>query len=408
MISYDEAVDLVTSHLTSLPPVNVPLAEAGGKILAENIPAEFDLPPADCSAMDGYAFALSGLASSQGLREVGFVPAGSCYSEPVATGEAVRIMTGAPLPPGCDTVVPMEDVVVKDGLVQVPTPPPLGSNVRYRGEEIKTGATVLATGSQLYSGSIGLLAAAGRDHVSVYPAPRVAILSTGDELVELGEKPDSGKIVNSNALMLAARLREEGFLPELLGIARDNRHDLESRLRRGLACDLLITSGGISVGDHDYVQEMLTQLGFEKIFWKVAIKPGKPVLFGRIGTLPVFGLPGNPAASAATYELLVRPALRILAGYHDPLAPRLRVRLLEAVRGGGQRQQFIWGQLVIDNGELCLLPSRIRSSGQNRSLHGAQALLPVAIDSPDLAAGSHVEVILLRLPPGPLLQSAPC
>ena len=402
MISYDEAIALVLKHLTPLPPVEVPLAAAGNRVLAENIPARFDLPPADNSAMDGYAFAHGGLPGDLCLREVGFIPAGDCHSQAVEHGETVRIMTGAPLPAGCDTVIPVEEVEVRDNLVQLLNSPPQGSNVRYRGEELKTGDMVLPAGAPLNSGSIGLLASAGRDRIKVYPAPRVAILSTGDELVELGEQPQPGQIVNSNAHMLAARLREEGYRPQLLGIAHDRGEELEERLRSGLASDLLLTSGGVSVGDRDLVQETLNRLGFEKIFWKVSIKPGKPVLFGRVGRLPVFGLPGNPASSAATYELFARPALRILSGYPDPLAPRIRVRLLDDVRGGGKRQQFIWGQLVIDAGELCLRPTRILSSGQNRSMHGAQALLPVAIGSPDLEAGSRVEVILLRLPAGPL------
>lgn len=307
-------------------------------------------------------------------------------------------MTGAPLPQGCDTVIPIEDVSVHGDNVELKEVPPSGSHVRLRGEELKVGDTVLGAGETLTPGSIGLLASAGKTRVRIHPAPRVGVLSTGDELVELGEHPGPGKIINSNAHLLAARLREEGYQPEMLGIARDCRENLESCMRRGLACDMLITSGGISIGDRDFVQETLTKLGFEKIFWKVAIKPGKPVLFGRIGPMPVFGLPGNPASTAATYELLVRPALRLLSGSRTPLSPRIKVRLLTPVKGGDKRQQFIWGRLFAEAGEIGFQPARIGSSGQNRSLHGAQALLPVAVGSAGFAEGDMVEVIMLRLP----------
>ena len=398
MISYDEAIDLVLKNIDPLEAVKIPLSDAVGHVLAENVPAKFDLPPADNSAMDGYAFAHRTLPHNKVLKVSGFVPAGQLHQQPVATGQAVRIMTGAPLPEGCDTVVPLEDVSLKGDIIELQTVPAAGHHVRLRGEEIKAGATVLSVGSVLTAGSIGLLAAAGRSRVQVHPAPRVAVLSNGDELVELGEIPGAGKVINSNAYMLAARLQEDGFQPKRLGIARDCRENLESCLRKGLACDALISSGGISIGDRDFVQETLTKLGFEKIFWKVAIKPGKPVLFGRIGKMPVFGLPGNPASSAATYELLTRPALRKLAGHPNPLPPRTHVRLLAPVGASGNRQQFIWGKLLIHEGELAFQPSLNGSSGQNRSLHGTQAILPVPIGCQGFKADERVEIIMLRLP----------
>lgn len=399
MISYDEAIELVLNNIEPLEAVKIPLSEAVGKVLAENVPAKFDLPSADNSAMDGYAFSHASLPQNKILKVTGFVPAGKVHQKTVATGQAVRIMTGAPLPKGCDTVVPLEEISLKGDSIELHKVPSAGSHVRLRGEEIKAGATVLGVGTVLSPGSIGLLASAGRSRVRVHPAPRVAVLSNGDELVELGESPGPGKIINSNAHMLAARLREDGYQPEMLGIARDCRENLESCLRKGLACDMIISSGGVSIGDRDFVQETLTKLGFERIFWKVAIKPGKPVLFGHIGRMPVFGLPGNPASTASTYELLVRPALRKLTGHPKPLAPRIRVRLLTPVKSvDSLRQQFIWGQLVVQDGEIGFQPALNGSSGQNRGLHGAQGLLPVAIDSDGYAAGDMVEVIMLRLP----------
>ncbi len=245
-----------------------------------------------------------------------------------------------------------------------------------------------------------MLASAGITQVSVYPQPRVAILSTGDELVELGQVPDNGKIINSNAHLLAACLRQDGFTPILLGIAKDQPGELEERLRLGLDADMLITTGGVSVGDRDLVQQALSDIGFQTIFWKVATKPGKPTLFGLIGRQPVLGLPGNPAASAATYFLYGRPALRILSGHPYPFSPTLKVKLATDLKAGGKRLHFLWGNLNIIDGELQFLPSERQGSGQNRSAVGAQALFPLPIDSPPIVAGEMIEVILLQLPHG--------
>jgi molybdopterin molybdotransferase len=401
VLTYQQALMVIMQTVKALPPVTVSLDEGHGKILAEDVFSARVLPPADNSAMDGYAYASASIAGQSSLREVGFLPAGEAFAARVAAGETVRIMTGAPLPAGCDTVIPFENVEVgADGQILLRKPVPHGANVRYRGEELQHGEKVLAAGTLLSSGAIGLLAAAGIARLQVYPAPRVAILSTGDELCELDDDRQDGRIINSNAHLLAARLREDGFGVEHLGIARDQPGELETKLRRGLEADLLLSTGGVSVGDRDHVQEALCRIGFTQVFWKVAIKPGKPVLFGMIGSLPVFGLPGNPASSAATYELFVRPALLLRAGHRHPHAPRLQVTLAGDVRGGGTRQQFVWGTLHIVDGALHFHPSQRQGSGQNRSSEGAHALLPVAAGAADLVRGDTVEVIILRLPPG--------
>jgi molybdopterin molybdotransferase len=289
---------------------------------------------------------------------------------------AVRIMTGAPLPAGCDTVVPLEDVTELADGIRLQRAPQVGQHIRLRGEELRRDEIVLHSGTPLFAAELGLLAAAGAERVWVHPAPRVALLSTGDELVELGQAPGPGQIVNSNAHLLAARLR------------------------RGLEADLLISTGGVSAGDRDYVQAVLHDLGFTLGFWKVAVKPGKPVLFGTVGERPVFGLPGNPAASAATFELFVRPALRRLAGHADPLHPRLRAVLSAPISGGEKRQRFLWGTLEAEAGRYVFNPSPRQNSGQNRAMQGARALLPVPGGSDDIRAGREVEVLLLRMPPG--------
>ncbi|BCR03709.1 molybdopterin molybdenumtransferase MoeA [Desulfuromonas versatilis] len=400
MLSYEEALDIILRTLAPLPAEDIALPEALGRALAEAVPSRWDMPPADNSAMDGFAFAAAGLAPQGRLKVAGLSRAGAGFPGPVLPGEAVKIMTGAPLPEGCDTVVPIEVVEEVAGVIEFRSSVPNGDHVRYQGEEFRQGETLLGAGTTLRAGEIGLLASAGVARVRVHRQPRVALLTTGDELVDIGVRPGPGQIVNSNRYLLTARLQEEGCTVWPLEIAGDQRSELTDRLAQGLQADVLITTGGVSMGDYDLVQSCLKDLGFELGFWKVAIKPGKPVLFGRVGDKPVFGLPGNPAAAAATFQLFVRPALRRLCGYCDPLPPRSRATLTAPVSGGGNRRQFLWGAVVEEDGRYLFTPSGKQGSGQTRSLQGAQALLPVAAGSGDLAAGQEVEIMLIYLPGG--------
>lgn len=400
MHSYEDALRIILDRLQPLPPIDLPLDDATGFVLAEPVHASYDLPPADNSAMDGFAFCAGDLDANGLVPVCGESFAGHPYRGQRPQGAAVRIMTGAVVPDGCDSVVPIEDVVEEEGGIRLHHPAKPGNHVRKRGEEFTAGTLLLTAGTQLHAGEIGLLAAAGVVRVRVRPKPRVALLSTGDELVHLGQTPQPGQIVNTNLHLLGARLREEGCELLSLGIAQDNREDLADRIGAGLHCDLLLSTGGVSIGDRDHVQEVLGSYGFELGFWKVAIKPGKPVLFGKINRQAVFGLPGNPAAAAATFELFVRPALRRLSGCAAPLPPRLRVELAEPVKGDKKRQAFLWGALQGDgHGTFRFVPSSRQGSNQNRALAGGDALLPVK-PGVDLQPGTPVEVIVLRLPIG--------
>ncbi|HKJ04374.1 MAG TPA: gephyrin-like molybdotransferase Glp [Geopsychrobacteraceae bacterium] len=398
MISYEDAVTMILENVPVLPPVTRPVDQALGLVLAEPVLSRLDLPPSDNSAMDGYAFCFADLPEDQTLRQVGFIAAGDYCRDTLNPGETVKIMTGAPVPNGCDTVVPIEEVTTEGDRIVLQKPQKKGSHVRYRGEEISQGDVTLPAGTLINSGAIGQLAASGIEKIRVIPPVRVAILSTGDELVELGEIPQDGKIVNSNSHLLAARVKEAGCDPLVLGIARDNPQAMEKKLRQGLEADLLITSGGVSVGDRDYVQEVLQQLSFEKKFWQVAIKPGKPVLFGLIGSKPILGLPGNPASSGATFDLFVRPALKKMMGRETPRDILVKARLTAPVKGGHQRKNFLWGEVTVIAGALTFAPSLRQASGQNRSMQKGNGLLPMPIGGPDLTEGSEVEIILLRLP----------
>jgi molybdopterin molybdotransferase len=256
----------------------------------------------------------------------------------------------------------------------------------------------LPPGACLTAGGIGLLAGAGITTVTVLPRPTVAIFSTGDELVELGREPGPGQIVSSNLQYLLARIRECGCIPMALGIGEDNEADLGRLLDQAESADLLLTTGGVSVGEKDLVQQTLQKRGFQRQFWKVAIKPGKPVLFGTLDSKPCFGLPGNPAATAATFELFVRPALQRLAGQTEG-QPISRIACLQnEVKSSGKRQAFLWCHCVwAGDGYQVTVPDR-QDSGQMRSIAGANALLPMPIGGPDRNKGEQVELLLLRTP----------
>jgi len=309
-------------------------------------------------------------------------------------------MTGGVMPPRCDTVVPIEEVDVAEGKVRLRSAVEKGRHVRRRSEEIERGQVLAEPGDVLDAVVTACLAAAGITAVTVRPAPRVALFSTGDELVEPGSVPGPGQIVNSNSLLLDGLLCEEGCRVMPLGIVRDSREDLERTIAEALEADLVLSTGGVSVGDHDYVKDVYTRLGAEIVFWKVRIKPGKPVLFGLLEGKPFFGLPGNPASSATTFELFVRPALRRLQGQARLFRPRLRVVLEREVKGGQKRERFLWGSLRGEEGRYFFTPSGRQCSGQNLTMRAAQALLPVPVDSEAIPAGSEVEVLLLHPPPG--------
>ena len=398
MLTYSQAIELILSRVQPLPPVDTALDAASGKVLAEQVTARWDLPSANNSAMDGFAFAWDNHDIGDHLTINGIVYAGDSGQSTTDANTAVKIMTGAPLPPDCDTVVPIEDVEDMNGVIQLNNAVTRGQHVRLQGEEVVRGEVIASPGTILHSGDIGLLAAAGVDQVKIHPRPKVAILSTGNELVNLGEPLLPGQIINSNLHMLQARLTELGYETISLGVAKDDLDNLDQHVQSGLTADLLITTGGVSVGDRDHVQEVLDRHKFKLGFWKVAIKPGKPVLFGQIGQMPVFGLPGNPASAAATFELFVRPAIGQLAGYPAPLHPVLRAELTAEVSDAGKRQAFIWGELTEKAGRYYFTPSKQQGSNRNRAVQSASALLSVKAGTGTIAAGTDVDLLVLRLP----------
>ncbi|MEK6710261.1 MAG: gephyrin-like molybdotransferase Glp, partial [Nitrospinota bacterium] len=312
-------------------------------------------------------------------------------------GEAIRIMTGAPIPRGADAVVLVEETekAGKDE-VRVFLAVPPGEAVRVAGEDVKAGETVFSAGVRLNPAAVGMLANLGRSTVYVHQKPRVAILSTGDELVDLGETPRAGQIYNSNSYALAAQALEAGGEPILLGIARDNAEDLQRHLRDGLSADLVLASGGVSVGDFDLVKGALGGLGGEMHFWRVRMKPGKPMAFGTLQGKPVFGLPGNPVSTMVSFELFVRPALLKMQGWKSLFRPRVVARLLHPLRKSPERRHYVRAVAARREEEWTVQAVEAQGSNILHSMVRANALVVFPEFETELRAGARVQALLLE------------
>ncbi|GIX45886.1 MAG: molybdopterin molybdenumtransferase MoeA [Candidatus Tectimicrobiota bacterium] len=345
-----EAQEIVLQHVQPLGIEKVPLLAALHRVLATDVVSPRHIPPHDNAAMDGYAVRHHDIAAATPERPVRLpvlevLPAGKRPTQEVKPGTAIKIMTGAPMPAGADTVVPVEQTNGSDTQVAIYRAPRPGSNLRPRGEDIALGECVLQQHTPLRPAELGLLASVGLAQVLVYQQPRVAILATGDEIADPGDADSADKILNSNSYTLAGQVREAGGLPLLLGVAPDDPEVISQRIASGLRADVLITSGGVSVGDFDYVRACLDKAGLQVHFWTVALRPGSPVTFGTVGQVPVFSLPGNPVASMVTFELFVRPALRKMTGHRELFRPYTRAVLQESVQKRRGVRTFLRGIL---------------------------------------------------------------
>jgi len=392
MFSIEEAQRTILETIILLEAKEVPLFQALNRVTSEDQIAPWDLPPADYSAMDGYAFCHSALTGN-GLKVGGFLPAGEIWNSEVARGEAIRIMTGAFIPPGCDTVVPIEDVKEEGGRVMM-EPVQVGTNVRKRGEDIRCGNVVIPAGSLVRPQEISMLAAMGRTTVAVHRPARVAILSTGDELLEPGSPPVPGKIINSNSYGLAAQVLEAGATPVMLGIAADDLQATCDKIASGLDADLVVISGGASVGDKDFVKPAIERLGGSINFWKVDMKPGKPLAFGMVQRTPVFALPGNPVAAMVSFELFVRPAFLKAMGHRRILRPTVSAILQEPASNKGARPHMVRGIVSRHDGRYYVSTTGNQSSGRLSSLIEGNGLIRLAPQSSH-GAQETVQVLLL-------------
>lgn len=348
MIGVDEALERILAAFRPLPATDVPILDALGMVLAADVRAGENVPPFRNSAMDGYAVRSADTRDAPArLRVVGLVAAGSVPDRPVGTGDAVRIMTGAPLPEGADAVVRFEETGERVGepgapgsTVTITRAIDPHEHVREPGEDVRAGEVVLPAGTRLRPAEIGVLASLNVASVAVHRRPRVAILSTGNEVVDLGPPLAPGQIRNSNSYTVAAMVRRYGGEPLLLGIARDATDDLTEKLRGAGEPDLYVTSGGVSLGDYDMVKDVLRAEGAVDI-WQVRMKPGKPLAYGRIGDTPLLGLPGNPAAALVSFEQFGRPAILRMLGREDVTLPEVEATLTERLRNPGRRRHFV-------------------------------------------------------------------
>ena len=397
LVDAADAATLVLEHTPVLGTEAIALGDADGRVLAEDLVASSALPPHPASAVDGYA--VRAADAGRTLRVVGESAAGRPFTARVDAGTAARILTGGVVPDGADTVVMVEDTRVEGDSVTVPADLMAGTNLHRPGADLRAGELVVPSGTQLGAAEIGLAAALGMPRLRVHLRPRVALMSTGDELVEVGEAPGPGQIPDSNRWALLAALREAGAEVRLLGIAPDTADGLRRLVTTALSdADVLVTSGGVSVGTHDLVKPLLESLGTVHI-GRVKLKPGKPFTFATLseGRL-AFGLPGFPVSSLVTFEVFVRPALRKMQGFAQLQRPSLRVRLGFHATAVGDRTEYHRVTLRREGGELVAISTGSQSSSRLMSLAGAHALVRVPPGDAGIREGSVVEALVLQLP----------
>ena len=404
MQSVAEASQRILSDIARLPSERVPRLDAVGRVLAERVVSRVTLPPWTNSAMDGYAVVGADIQRASGsdpvrLPVIETIAAGAFPSRPLAPGEAMRIMTGAPLPEGADTVVRVEDTDGGVTSVEIRDARDFGKNLRQRGEDIHAGSVVLDVGQPLGAAQIGVLASVGAGEVSVFRRPRVAILGSGDELVDLDQFDEvvaGRKIVSSNSYTLHTLVSSAGGLPEPLGNAPDDPKALASRIRDAEGCDLLVTSAGISVGEFDHTRNVLTDLGADMKFWKVRMRPGAPLGFGLLRGMPWIGLPGNPVSAMVTFELFVRPVIRKMLGHVRLFRQPVKAVLEEDVSIGARLTHFLRGILTAhDDGRVTARLTGPQGSGILTSMSLANALIVVPEDRQRVPAGETLTALPL-------------
>jgi molybdopterin molybdotransferase len=395
MLTVEEALEAVLARVSALGTERVDVVGAWGRVLAEPVVSRREIPPWPNSSMDGYAVRAEDTGRGAALAVVGRVEAGGLPLRAIGRGEAMRIFTGAPLPEGADTVVPQEDVDAGGDRIALRGTLDRAAFVRERGEDVRIGDRVLESGTLLTAAEVGLLATLGHGQVRVYRRPRVAILSTGNELADLGTEPGPGQIPNTNTYALMAQVLEAGADPTSLGVAPDRLDAIEERVRAARDADLLVSSAGVSVGELDLVREALTNAGAELHLWRVSMRPGKPITFGSLGGRPVFGLPGNPVSAMVTFELFVRPALLKMCGRRRLTRPRVHARALAPVANPGSRRGYLRVQLErIEQG----LGARLTGEQGSAILRSMVAADGLAVVPPDttVPSGGNLEVIVLR------------
>ena len=390
----------ILSRVNSLEPIDLGIGEVLGLVLAEDVYSDESMPPFDNSGMDGYAVVAADVAGAAAdapgsLRVVGEVAAGTAQLPQVNSGTAVRIMTGAPMPPGADAVIPVEVTRETNGMVEIYRSPRAGEFVRRTGEDVEPGTKVLAAGRRIRPGDVALLAALGRARVRCIPRPRVVVLSTGNELAPPGQELTPGKIRDANSYMLGALVRQADAVPYLAGIVADDRTSLTEAFDSNAGhADLVIATGGVSAGAYDHVHDVLEMVG-DAVSSKVAMQPGMPQVFGHVRGVPTFGLPGNPVSAFVSFEIFVRPAIRVLQGRRDLQRPIVTARLSVRVTSPPHKRSYLRVRLTQDQGRWIASPAGGQGSHLITTLAAADGLAEVPEDRTVVEEGDAVRVHLL-------------
>lgn len=398
MITYEQALKLILENSRELPARMIPAEEAAGRVIKEDVYSKIDMPPFDKSAMDGYAVNFLDVRTVPvKLKCAGVLQAGELFTKKIRRGECVKIMTGAPLPANTDSVVMVENTRASGGCVNLLAAVKKGENVCFRAEDIKQGEKVLAKGRTICVSDIAVLAACGRRFVKAVAMPQAAILNTGGEIVPLGNRRGKNKIYNSNGPLLSCLLKADNIEPRCLGIAKDRVSELKKKVIQGLNADVLLISGGVSMGDFDLVPAALESLGAKKIFHKVNIKPGKPLLFAVKDKTLIFGIPGNPVSNFLAYQIFIRPALAKMSGEKPRIAPFEKGILTAALAHNPGRKRFVLVKISKKNSGYYLTPVETHGSADILALSKADGFMIVDAHTPRVKAGAVMEFLTWKI-----------
>jgi molybdopterin molybdotransferase len=400
MILVEDALDLILKETFPLGMEKVDILDTLGRVLGEAVFSGRIIPPRDNSSMDGYAVHA---ADTQGatpsnpatLDVIEDIPAGAIPRQVVGSGQAARIMTGAPIPEGADAVIRMEDTRQNGTQVELTAAVKKGEFIRFAGEDVREGEEVIPAGTVVRPAEVGMMAALGKSFVSVYQRPVVAVIATGDELADIDDPVSSWKIVNSNAYSLTAQILDCGAIPLQMGIARDNREDLLAKFRPALRADVILSSGGVSVGDYDLVKDIMTEVGTSIEFWRVAMKPGKPLVYGRVGGKPIFGLPGNPVSTMVSFEQFVRPVLLKMMGQRCLFRRTVQAIMKEGLDKQTGLTYFVRVHVTRQGDDYVAAPTGEQSSGILKSMVRANGLAILPKEVEKISPGDRVTVQLI-------------
>lgn len=400
MITVAEALRQILQNINPLGLEKIDILNALGRVIGEDVAAGRNIPPKDNSAMDGYALRSEDTVGASPehpviLEVIEDIPAGVVPRKSIAAGQASRIMTGAPIPEGADAVLRMEDTEKDGPLVRIKAKTLCNQNIRMAGEDVREGAVVIRNGSIVRPAEIGMLASLGRSFISVYQRPLVAVLSTGNELVDIDEDSSPWSIVNSNSYSIAAQVMDLGAVTMQMGIAKDEREDLVAKFQAALRADVVISSGGVSVGDYDLVKDIMKEVGSKMQFWQVAMRPGRPLVYGTTGNIHLFGLPGNPVSSMISFEQFIRPALLRMMGHKKIFRKTVKAILKESIEKRKGLTHFIRAIVSFTDGRYTASTTGEQGSGILNSMVMANGLIVASEDAELIKAGSEVLVQLL-------------